>query len=83
MFGFEIWFMGFLFFSENHRTSSEYEDALILKTFAFRFLNSYSSLFYIGFIKKYDVGCPDDQSGGCLGELRVQLISIFFTIISL
>jgi len=25
---------------ENHRTASEYENALILKTFAFQFINS-------------------------------------------
>lgn len=32
---------------ENHRTDTEYEDALIAKTFAFQFVNSYASLFYM------------------------------------
>ncbi|XP_041454749.1 anoctamin-4-like isoform X2 [Lytechinus variegatus] len=40
---------------ENHRTKSTYENALIVKLFAFQFVNSYSSLFYIAFFR--------DQSG--------------------
>lgn len=36
---------------ENHRTESEYENALILKNFIFQFVNSYISLFYIAFLK--------------------------------
>lgn len=39
--------------NENHRTDTEYEDALILKLFAFQFVNSYAALFYIAFIKEY------------------------------
>ena len=66
---------------ENHRTMSEYEDALITKIFAFRFMNAYSSLFYTGFIKKYDLGCPGED--GCLGELRSQLGSMFVTMIGM
>eukprot|EP00298_Acanthocystis_sp_HF-20_P014252 c20694_g1_i1.p1 GENE.c20694_g1_i1~~c20694_g1_i1.p1 ORF type:complete len:749 (+),score=243.26 c20694_g1_i1:36-2249(+) len=37
---------------ENHRTATQHEDALIIKTFLFQFVNSYISLFYIAFIKK-------------------------------
>jgi hypothetical protein len=36
---------------ENHRTQSEYENQLVMKTFLFRFFNSYSSFFYIAFVK--------------------------------
>ena len=36
---------------ENHRTPTEHEDALIVKTFCFQFINSYISLFYVAFIK--------------------------------
>uniref|UniRef100_A0A1I8HHK0 Anoctamin n=1 Tax=Macrostomum lignano TaxID=282301 RepID=A0A1I8HHK0_9PLAT len=36
---------------ENHRTQSDYDNALILKLFAFEFANSYSSLFYIAFFR--------------------------------
>lgn len=38
--------------NENHRTDTEYEDALILKTFMFQFCNSYGALSYIAFIKE-------------------------------
>ena len=37
--------------SENHRTQTEYDDALIIKLFAFQFCNSYSSLYYIAFFR--------------------------------
>lgn len=36
---------------ENHRTETDHVDALIVKTFAFQFVNSYISLFYIAFLK--------------------------------
>ena len=35
----------------NFRTETEYEDALIIKTFCFQFFNSYTALFYIAFVK--------------------------------
>ena len=38
---------------ENHRTDTEYENNLVLKTFLFQFVNSYASFFYIAFIKRY------------------------------
>ena len=42
----------FLFWStENHRTQTEYDDALIIKLFAFQFCNSYTSLYYIAFFR--------------------------------
>ena len=37
--------------AENHRTQTQYDDALIIKLFAFQFTNSYSSLFYIAFFR--------------------------------
>lgn len=36
---------------ENHRTKTEYDDALILKLFAFEFVNSYTSLFYLSYFR--------------------------------
>ena len=61
---------------ENHRTDSEHENQLIIKTFLFRFFNSYASFFYIGFFKQplEAAGCLDQD---CMGELRLQLASIF------
>jgi anoctamin-10 len=34
---------------ENHKTQTEYEKSLILKTFIFQFINSFNSLFYMAF----------------------------------
>ena len=38
--------------TENHRTQTSYEDALIIKLFGFQFVNSYTSLFYIAFFRQ-------------------------------
>lgn len=59
---------------ENHRTDTEFEDALIAKTFVFQFVNSYSSLVYIAFIKAH-VG--DSCEGSCMDELSTQLGTLF------
>jgi hypothetical protein len=59
---------------ENHRTDTEYEDALISKLFAFQFVNSYGSFFYIAFIKK---GAGDPCQGSCMSELSLALAIIF------
>ncbi len=40
-----------LIISENHRTQTQYDDGLILKLFLFQFANSYTSLFYIAFLR--------------------------------
>jgi hypothetical protein len=42
---------------ENHRTQTEYDDALIIKNFLFEFINNYFSLFFIAFLLHLDV--PD------------------------
>lgn len=42
----------FFFSTENHRTQTSYEDALIIKLFGFQFVNSYTSLFYIAFFRQ-------------------------------
>ena len=43
--------------SENHRTQTEYDDALIIKLFAFQFANNYASCFYIAFFREVSNGC--------------------------
>jgi len=66
---------------ENHKTQTQYEDSLIAKSFLFKFINSYNSLFYIAFFKRFDVAvesCPTDDPT-CLNELQIQLASIFVT----
>jgi len=62
---------------ENHRTPTEYENSLIVKTFLFKFVNSYNSLFYIAFFKQYDASVGYCLNGDCLGELQAQLATIF------
>lgn len=71
---------------ENQRTFTEFEDSLIVKTFVFLFINSYSSFFYIAFVAMYIAG-PDDESSdnegscgyeSCMEPLAINLAIIFF-----
>jgi anoctamin-10/anoctamin-7 len=82
---------------ENHRTASEYENALISKTFLFKFVNSYNSLFYIAFFRRFEsvtvLGLDENGVEGqipnkrycapkdCLDDLQVQLGSVFVSMI--
>jgi hypothetical protein len=77
--------------AENHRTETEYEDALIVKVFSFSFVNSYGALAYIAFMMQpivhrltfvhiYAV-CPYgehslNQGHACMSQLGLQLFSI-------
>eukprot|EP00004_Rigifila_ramosa_P014061 TRINITY_DN3168_c0_g1_i2.p1 TRINITY_DN3168_c0_g1~~TRINITY_DN3168_c0_g1_i2.p1 ORF type:complete len:348 (-),score=70.21 TRINITY_DN3168_c0_g1_i2:26-1069(-) len=67
---------------ENHRTQTEWDDALISKSFVFQFVNSYGTLFYIAFWKKnakifgFDDHCVN---GDCIKELYSQLIALMIT----
>ncbi len=65
---------------ENYRTDTDYEDALIGKVFLFQFVNSYISLFYIAFIKNFEVTFFGIESGtcrnSCLDEMATQLFSL-------
>merc|ERR1719361_1975687 len=36
---------------ENHRTEQDFQNAMIFKSFSFKFVNSFASLFYLGFIR--------------------------------
>lgn len=62
---------------ENHRTDTEYENALISKTFLFKFVNSYNSLFYIAFVKRFDNDVGGCVQQNCNRELQQQLATIF------
>lgn len=62
---------------ENHRTDTEYEDALIAKTFSFQFVNSYASLFYIAFIKPFIPLIDPCADLNCMAELQTTLGTIF------
>ena len=62
---------------ENHRTDSSYEDALILKTFAFRFVNNYTPMFYIAFVQPFIPSFDPCTSNDCMKELQISLGTIF------
>ncbi|XP_055585585.1 anoctamin-1 [Uranotaenia lowii] len=73
---------------EYRRTQSEYNESLNLKIYLFQFINYYSSIFYIAFIKGKWPGYPakfnriltlrqeECSPGGCLMELCIQLAII-------
>jgi len=61
---------------ENHRTETQYEDALITKTFVFQFINSYASFFYVAFFAEvYEPGGCGVY--GCMYSLSINLGIIF------
>lgn len=70
---------------ENHRTDTEYEDALISKTFSFQFVNAFASLFYIAFIKPFIPGIDpcSGPGGNCMNDLQTTLGTIFLTRLAL
>ncbi|XP_055370961.1 anoctamin-5 isoform X4 [Condylostylus longicornis] len=73
---------------EYRRTHTEYNESLTIKMYLFQFINYYSSLFYIVFLKGKFVGYPakynrifsfrqeECNPGGCLMELCLQLCII-------
>lgn len=73
---------------EYRRTQAEYDESLTIKNYLFQFVNYYSSLFYIAFLKGKFVGYPakynrilgfrqeECNQGGCLMELCIQLVII-------
>lgn len=73
--------------SENHRTDTQYEDALIIKLFMFLFINSYASFFFLAFIASYlppPDGSPSNFTGqcgasSCMVPLAINLAIIFGT----
>ena len=64
---------------ENHFTINKKTTSFAQKLILFDFLNSYSSLFYIAFIKPYNEGCVNDN---CLKELETQMYSIFLIYVA-
>ena len=64
---------------ENHFTINKKTTSFAQKLILFDFLNSYSSLFYIAFIKPYNEGCVNNN---CLKELETQMYSIFFIYVA-
>jgi len=77
-----VWLTNF----ENHERRSWYDGSLSIKIIFFEFINNYSALYYIAFLKgPYGEGCQDNN---CFGELTIQLyiilvVSFFFNIVEL
>ena len=80
--GLQIKIMNFIYYYiaeylnnwENHFSLNDKKNSFSLKLILFDFMNSYSSLFYIAFIKPYNEGCINDN---CPKELETQMYSIF------
>ena len=74
---------------ENHRTDTEFEDAMIVKSFSFQFINSYASFFFLAFIASYlakskaedDDGSQADYVGQCGAETCMSPLSLNIAII--
>lgn len=73
---------------EMKRTQAEFDESLSLKIYLFQFINYYSSIFYIAFIKGKFPGYPakynrifglrqeECNAGNCMFELCIQLVII-------
>ncbi|ODN06507.1 Anoctamin-1 [Orchesella cincta] len=74
---------------ELHRTQTQFDDSVTLKMYLLQFVNYYSAIFYIAFIKGKFVGYPAKYTrlfgtlrqeecapGGCMSELCIQLATI-------
>jgi len=64
---------------ENHRTSTQYENHLTAKVFAFQFVNNYASFFYLAFIAHSLNQCKTYQNGACMEPLATNLLVILLT----
>ncbi|XP_060553773.1 anoctamin-7-like [Ruditapes philippinarum] len=73
---------------ENHRTQTMYNDALIIKLFAFQFVNNYSSCFYIAFFRGrfdnsgilgYGREYKDSCEETCMSQLSFQVMILMIT----
>jgi len=62
---------------ENYETDKEYREAIVIRLFLFRFINSFTSLFYIAFFKHYREGCEPYAS--CQDELADSLRILYGT----
>ena len=85
--GFQIKLMNYIYYYiakylnewENHFSINEKNNEFAKKLILFDFVNSYSSLFYIAFIKPYNEGCINNN---CLKEIETQMYSIFLVYLS-
>lgn len=63
--------------NENHRTDTNFQDSLIVKSFVFNFINSYTVLIYIAFFAKaWNLNC-NVRDNDCMEALNYALGTIF------
>lgn len=62
---------------ENHETETEYNNKLAMKVFMFKFVNSYSSLFYLAYFADLGIECTTDNCLTNMDALAYQLGIIF------
>eukprot|EP01042_Synura_sphagnicola_P002692 gene2692-3268_t len=55
---------------ENHRTESDYRDAVVVKLFLFQFVNAYASFFYLAFVARWINEC---RGALCMQALATNL----------
>lgn len=76
---------------ELQRTQTEYDESLALKNYMFQFVNYYSSIFYVAFLKGKFVGYPakynrilgyrQEEVCRCGGKFRFTFSSAFSAIL--
>jgi len=62
---------------ENHKTQAAFDDSMVIKSFAFKFVNAFGSLYYIAFIAKYYDQSSDYSNDRVISLLQFQLLSLF------
>lgn len=62
---------------ENHRTETMHEDAIIVKTFVFRFCNNFAPMLYIAFAKPFIPEFDSCYKADCMQELKVSIATVF------
>jgi len=78
---------GYLNNWENHRLQASYENNMIVKKIVFQVVNSFASLFFIGFFKPiyfssyYLSTVQSEINHEVLTDLQIQLSILFFTLI--
>jgi hypothetical protein len=64
---------------ESHRTDTDYDNNLVSKIFLYQFVNSYSSLVFIGFVKNLIGQTCEGAGNDCLAEMRMSLLVILLS----
>lgn len=64
---------------EGHQFEQDFSNSRSTKLMIVKFPNTFTALFYLGFLQRYVEGCPDDC---CMTSLCVNMITIYATYVS-